>query len=209
MTKFRKLQTLCFMLLSFLMTSALNACGESSTASNSSQRKMPSLPKSTDAQTKTLQEAISVVASNGYKNVRFGMTAEEARNAFEGGLEYPEHFDNPDFYSPEDKECYYLSPKNEGDKFGFMVVSGLVQRVDIDSPTIITEHGARIGMEFEDVEALYPNSIRKPNFYTYPTPDLIVKSSDNTQIIFEQNNSVIYSYRVGVVPAVEFVEGCQ
>ena len=207
--KFRTFQVFCFMLLSFFMMSALNACGEGTTTSNSSKSKKPLLMEQTNAQAKAPQETISVVASNGYKNVRFGMTAEEARDAFEGSLEYPEHFDNPDFYSPEDRECYYLSPKMEDDDVSFMVLSGLVQRIDIDSSNIITEEGAGIGMDLDKIEALYPNSKRKPNFYTYPVPDLIVNLGNDTQIVFEQNNGVIHRYRIGVIPAIEFVEGCQ
>lgn len=39
-----------------------------------------------------------------------------------------------------------------------MVLAGTVQRIDIGSPDIATERGAKIGMNFEAIEALYPNA---------------------------------------------------
>ena len=152
----------------------------------------------------------SPVTSVGYRNVQFGMTAVQAKAAFDGTLQEPENFANPDFYTEEDKWCYYLTPETESPGVFFMVVNGIVQRVDIDASDISTDLGARIGMNFTQVEALYPKFQRKPNFYNYPTQDLIVQLSDKTKAVFEQDrDEIIRTYRVGVMPAIEFVEGCQ
>jgi len=149
-----------------------------------------------------LQDIDSYVTSEGYKNVQFGMTADEAIAAYDGDLMRPE------FISEEYENCFYLTP-NESPEITFMVLSGLVQRIDIDSPEILTETGAGIGMSFQDVESLYPGTARKTNFYTYPLQDLIATLSDKTRAIFEQDDDgMIYTYRVGLLPAVELVEGC-
>lgn len=195
--------------LAFFIFSFVAACGGPSKNNKAvNEEKLPPDPD-VKVQPETLEKIIGVVTPDGYKNVRFGMTAAEAKSVFDGELLEPEHFNNPEFYSIDNKECYYLRPKDTKEAVGFMVVSEIIQRIDVDTPQITTEQGARIGLGFEVVEALYPNSKRKPNFYSYPIPDLIVKLSDESVAIFEQGNGRVTRYRVGIMPAIEFVEGCQ
>ena len=141
-----------------------------------------------------------IISSKGFENVTFGMTETEVKAAFKGHLEKD--------YDPEYPECYYLSVDNAD--ISFMIYSGTLQRIDIYGSTDIeTEQGAVIGMNFESVERLYPNTLRKPNFYTFPSEDLIVQLERNVKIIFEQStNETIRHFRVGTVPSIDFVEGC-
>jgi len=75
------------------------------------------------------------------------MTELEANAVFVGGLQRLNNLIEED-----DEDCYYLSPKYAGPSvdytFAFMVLSGTVQRIDIASPNIVTERGAKVGMKF-------------------------------------------------------------
>jgi len=140
------------------------------------------------------------ITRKGFENVMFGMTEAEVRTAFKSDL-------NKD-YDPEYPECYYLS-ENSGD-ISFMIYTGTLQRIDVhSSPDIVTKEGAAIGMNFGTIEKLYPNTYRKPNFYTDPDENLIVQLDENIKIIFEQSaNEIIRHFRVGTLPSIDFVEGC-
>ena len=91
-----------------------------------------------------------------------------------------------------------------------MIYFGTLQRIDVySSPDIVTKEGATIGMDFGTIEKLYPNTYRKPNFYTYPDKDLIVQLDENIKIIFEQSaNEITRHFRIGTLPSINFVEGC-
>ena len=140
------------------------------------------------------------ITSKGFENVTFGMTEAETRAAFKGHLIKDDDADNPD--------CYYLSENNGN--ISLMIYFGTLQRIDVySSPDIVTKEGATIGMDFGTIEKLYPNTYRKPNFYTYPDKDLIVQLDENIKIIFEQSaNEITRHFRIGTLPSINFVEGC-
>ena len=188
------------------MLFAINACGktEEETVNPLTQKAVTETKTQSETHQTATSEPTTIVTSQGYKNVTFGMTELEANSAYLGGLE------KSDYYDESEKECYYLYPNNidymKEHVVAFMVVSGTIQRIDIGSTKITTERGAKIGMKFEDIEALYPNTERKPNFYTYPDEDLFVLLSSDTKAIFEQNNNkTVSQYRVGKTPAVEYL----
>lgn len=141
-----------------------------------------------------------IITQNGFENVMFGMTEVEIRKAFKHNLTRD--------YDPEYPECYYLY-EDTGD-ISFTIYSGTLQRIDVySSLDVVTDKGAAIGMSFEAAEKLYPNSYRKPNFYTYPDENLVVQLNENIKIIFEQRaNEIISHFRVGTLPSIDFVEGC-
>jgi len=140
------------------------------------------------------------ITRKGFENIMFGMTEAEIRTAFKAPL-FKE-------YDPEYPECYYLYEDNG--EISFMIYYGTLQRIDVyNSPDIITNEGAAIGISFKTIEKLYPNSFRKPNFYTYPDENLIVQLDENMKIIFEQSaNEMVRHFRVGTIPSIDFVEGC-
>lgn len=142
-----------------------------------------------------------IITSKGFENVTFDMTETEIRAVFEGHLLKD--------YDPEYPECYYLHVDNAD--ISFMIYSGTLQRIDIyGSQDILTKKGVRIGMSFETVERLYVDTYRKPNFYTYPHEDLFVQLDKNIKLVFEQStNEIINHFRVGTLPSINFVEGCQ
>lgn len=146
------------------------------------------------------------ISASGFYNISFGMSEVEAISVADIALARPDYLSHEEFLEDE-KDCFYL--ESEELKIGIMILDGTVQRFDVWDSKVVTEKGAKIGMTFEDVETLYSDRRRKPNFYTAPVEDLIVTLNEDTKIIFEQrSNDVIDSFRIGKVPAIEFVEGC-
>lgn len=141
-----------------------------------------------------------IVTAKGLEDITFGMTEEEVKDAFKGVLIKENDAGRED--------CFYLSPETIG--VSFMIYSGKFQRIDVyDTLDVVTEKGAGIGKSIDAIEKLYPNSHRKPNFYSYPIEDIIVQFDENTKIIFEQGaNDIVSHFRLGTLPSVEFVEGC-
>ena len=143
----------------------------------------------------------STVTVEGLCGVTFGMTAEEAMVAHASGLE-----DMGGAAEPE--ACYYLGPEPGNYDVGYMVVDGQVQRIDIRAPGVSTSEGVEVGMPAGEVEGIYPNLERAPNKYT-DRDNLIVNLGGDTKLIMETDETGnIASYRVGIPPAVDYVEGC-
>lgn len=158
------------------------------------------------AQSSTNPASCGQANAQGFCGVVWGMTADEAIKAFPGGLFDSENMRNdPDF-----SQCYYLTLNRDGDFVaGFMVVEGKIERFDARAPTIATDKGARVGMKFVDVEALYPGSRREPNHYTAPIEDLTVDLGGGVKAVFEQDEAgLVSSWRIGREPAASYVEGC-
>lgn len=176
----------------------------------------PSAPESADAPTDadveetvaprfTAPQGCETVTNEGYCGVRFNMTGEEASAAYPGGLYDPyDAAKDPDYAS-----CYYLQTSKDNFDVGFMVYEGKVERIDVASASPATAAGAKNGMRFADVAALYPGAKRQPNKYMAPLEDLIVDFGSGAKAVFEQNEGGdVYAWRIGREPAVMLVEGC-
>ena len=146
------------------------------------------------------------ISATGFGTISFGMSEAEAVSVANILLARPDYLSQEKFWEDE-KDCFYL--ESETLKIGVMILDGTVQRFDVWDSYIETEKGAKIGMTFGDVENLYTDTRRKPNFYSAPLEDLIVTLNEDTKIIFEQRSSeFIHSFRIGKLPAIDFVEGC-
>lgn len=142
--------------------------------------------------------------AEGYCGVMFGMSADEARAAYPGGL-----VGGPDEDPYGNPDCYYLNVAPESYEIGFMVEGGNVMRLDVRAPGVATEAGAMVGMTVDDVVALYPDAELMPNPYT-DEDDIHVDFGDGAKVIFEQEfgEGTIGRYRIGLTPPVDYIEGC-
>lgn len=146
--------------------------------------------------------ACRTVSLDGYCGVEFGMSVDTARNAFPGGLPAFEPLD-------DEADCYYLGTAKDDYEVAFMVVYGVIERIDVSASWVSTAEGARIGMTLDEVEALYPGAARKPNFYTAPDEDLVVTLDANVFAVFQTSfEGPVDHFHVGRKPAVDYVEGC-
>ena len=157
----------------------------------------------TETPVRELGTECGTVTAEGLCGVEFGMTADDARAAHQGEL-----YNMGDSGTGDDQACMYLGPKEDNYDVGYMLVDGTVQRIDIRAPGVATGEAVQVGMLAGEVEGIYPDLERQPNKYS-EYEDLIVQLSGEAKLIMETDeNGLIASYRIGLPPAVDYVEGC-
>ena len=160
-------------------------------------------PGMTETPVRDLGTECGTVTADGLCGVEFGMTAEEARAAHQSGL-----YNMGGNATGDDQACMYLGPEQGNYDIGYMVVDGTVQRIDIRAPGVATDEAVQVGMQAGEVEGIYPDLERQPNKYS-EYDDLIVQLSGEAKLIMETDeNGLIAAYRIGLPPAVDYVEGC-
>lgn len=130
--------------------------------------------------------------------VRIGMSADEAERAL-GTRPSPEAM-NP---------CYYIRPGDGPWGVMFMVVDGHVVRADVQSRSVSTIEGAHVGDSEERIMELYKGHVRSmPHKYEAGNYLIVTPDEGKYRIIFETDGKKVTRYRAGLLPAVEWVEGC-
>jgi hypothetical protein len=112
---------------------------------------------------------------------------------------------------PEEASCFYVA----GDaaySYQFMVAGGKVARIDVDTATIATGLGARVGDSIDRVRQLYGPALEEtPHFYTGSRGDLYLTfwSPDRASALrFETSDGKISRFYIGRAAEVQYVEGC-
>ena len=141
------------------------------------------------------------VSPRGLGPLVAGMTVEEARAAL--GAELTE---------PSDSQCSYVSLEAGPPGVRLMVVGGHVVRVEVRDTTVATTTGARVGDREAHVESLYPSRVTvTPHKYTqghYLTVGPATPADSQYRLVFETDSGRVTTYRAGLLPMVEWVEGC-
>ena len=91
-----------------------------------------------------------------------------------------------------------------------MVVGGRLVRVDVSSPEVETDRGAKIGDSEDRIRELYGEGVElQPHKYT-DGHYLIARAPGSSpfRIIFETDGRNVLRYRAGALPEVGWVEGC-
>jgi hypothetical protein len=95
---------------------------------------------------------------------------------------------------------------------GVMIVKGKVARIDIDTGSVTTEEGVKIGDTEDRVKSIYGDELRvQPHKYIEGGHYMIVKgdsASAGKEIVFETDGKRVTMFRAGRLPEVEWVEGC-
>jgi hypothetical protein len=93
-----------------------------------------------------------------------------------------------------------------------MVVHDTLVRVDIDSLPVATAWGDRIGDSEAAVLGRHLGQVRvEPHPYTGPQGHYVIVTSPSDtmyRLIFETDGEHVVSYRAGLRPAVDWIEGC-
>jgi hypothetical protein len=151
-------------------------------------------------------DSVSEVALNedGLGPVQVGMTLAEAVNM--GLLN-----ENPNMK----KECDFVFPAvgaGVPDNIGVMIVKGKVARIDVDTGSVTTEDGAKIGDTEDRIKTIYDGDVQiEPHKYIPGGHYMIVmgdSASAGKAIVFETNGKVVTNFRAGRLPEVKWVEGC-
>lgn len=138
----------------------------------------------------------------GVGPVRFGATLDVAARAAGGTVA-----------RPPGGSCGFVSFRALPHGVRFMVSYDTVVRADVDSATIATDAGARVGMSEDSVQHLYGRRLRvTPHKYVsgahYLTSIPGAPADTVHRIVFETDGVRVTRYRAGLVPFVENVEGC-
>jgi hypothetical protein len=144
-----------------------------------------------------------VATAEGVGPVRIGMRLGEADSALGGRLATREDL-NPD--------CDHVGLEDGGRGVLYMVVAGRVARIEIESPDVATDRGARVGDPSDRVRRLYGDRVEaRPHKYVEGAQTLVVTPSGDggRRLVFETDaGGRVVRYRVGRMPEVEWVEGC-
>ena len=148
----------------------------------------------------------SRVGTNGIGPVHVGMTASEAETA--AGLDIIIR------KNVLGGTCTYASFRGL-DGVDFMLIKGIIQRVDISNRAISTLRGATIGDTAARIRNLYPGqtkTTRHPyarrdgdNYLTFFPKD---REDQDYRLIFETSQGLVRRFRSGRVPSVDAIEGC-
>lgn len=151
-------------------------------------------------------DATAQASFTGYGDMKLGSTVEEAKLAWTGELKG----DPP----VEGSTCYYLSPKwvDKPSDFGFMMEEGKFVRYEIRTDKETAPGGGKVGMTVDALQALYNNTLQSaPHKYVEGGKTLSVAASGVAPIklVFETDAAgKVTSWRVGLTPQVDYVEGC-
>jgi hypothetical protein len=142
-----------------------------------------------------------VLTFDGYKTIKIGMTIENASKVT--GLKFS--FDSP---PEEGNDCTFAyTPSLPG--LYFMVVDGVVARIDVDKEDYTTPEGAKVGDSERKIKRLYPKVEVEGQRYVPEGHYLTIRSPDKRRaIVFDTDGKKVTGFRVGRLPEVEYEEGC-
>lgn len=141
----------------------------------------------------------------GYGDMKLGSTVDEAKAAWGGEL---------DGKPSEGSTCYYLTPKwvKKASDFAFMAEGGKFVRYDVGTDKEAAPGGGKVGMTIEELQKLYGNALESsPHKYVEGGKYLSIAASGvaPSKLVFETDAAgKVSAWRVGLMPQVDYVEGC-
>jgi hypothetical protein len=143
-------------------------------------------------------------SEHGIGALRVGMTFDQASDALGGALQVPVGVDTTG--------CDYLVWSGGPSGVHVMFDQHRIARIDVDTASIATPAGARIGDDEARIEQLYRGQVKvTPHKYEdghYLTVTPSAAADKQFRIVFETARGRVTRYRAGLMPSVEYVEGC-
>ncbi|MGY1425807.1 lectin [Lysobacter sp. A289] len=142
---------------------------------------------------------------DGYANVDFGMDTEQVRQLWDAELS-----GNP----AEGESCFHLNPVGQPSiaYFALMFVDGRFARYSVANDEMVAPGGGQHGMDRKQIEQLYSGRIEQtPHKYVPDGQYLRIKNpegGDGVLVFATDADGIVTEWRVGVPPAVDYVEGC-
>lgn len=164
----------------------------------------PALVESEAAEGEALASCGAVTAE-GYCGVRLSMTPEAAMAAFPVKLESYEALPDAE---PDPARCHELFAVEPVTGLSFLVEGGGVRRIDFITPTARLADGLGVGSTAAEIRARFGAAITEtPNMFEPEITDLGVMQGE-TKFVFEMENDVVRSWRVGLAPAIDYPAHC-
>ncbi|MEO7478901.1 MAG: lectin [Lysobacteraceae bacterium] len=138
------------------------------------------------------------VGASGYGALRFGMTRSEAEKAIEGS-----------FNGSAEAGCQQARRAGQAD-VSYLFNDGRLQRIDVKTSTVIADGGGHVGMQADEIRTLYAGKLtEQPHKYVHGGLYLKAVDKHGAGIVFETDaNGIVTSFRAGVEPTLDQVEGC-
>jgi hypothetical protein len=143
------------------------------------------------------------LSEDGLGQVQIGMTLDEAVNM--GLLN-----ENPNM----NPRCDFVYPAVGSGlpDVGVMVVRGKIARIDVDTGTVTTEDGIKIGDSEDKVKNVYGGDLKiEPHKFITGGHYMTVmgdSASAGKALVFETDGAHVSNFRSGRLPEVKWVEGC-
>jgi hypothetical protein len=144
------------------------------------------------------------LSEEGLGQIQIGMTLAEAANM---GLVN----ENPSLKS----SCDFVNPAAGAgvpEGVSVMVVKGKIARIDVDTGSVTTEDGVKIGDTEDRVKSIYGEELKvEPHKYIQGGHYLTVmgdSASAGKALVFETDGKKVTMFRGGRLPEVKWVEGC-
>ena len=145
------------------------------------------------------------VSDSGAGLLRIGMTRNELARALH---------EAPPRLTSADSGCAYLTINGIPAGMRTMWVGGTLARIEIVTPELPTDRGARVGDSKARIDSLYgPRGTTTPAKYDPHGSYIVVRAASpadsSRRIVFESDSTQrVTRYRAGREPEVEWVEGC-
>jgi hypothetical protein len=104
--------------------------------------------------------------------------------------------------------CVYYTPRSGQPDVSFMVIDGVVSRIDVDSGTTTTNVSIGIGSTEAEVKGMYRNAVVSKHPYTDGHYLRVLDEDGQHAILFETDGQKVTSFRSGYPSAVDQIEGC-
>ena len=144
----------------------------------------------------------STVSTVGLDEVHFGMTVADAQQAA-GTVLVP---------AGPTGACYHVVPHDAPEGIVFLVHSGTIERVDINSGPITTRSGVGVGSPESMVTDLFGDRIER-EVRVDGTVDLVFVPQDagdqNYRVVFNISEGAVRAYKSGRLPMVMLDTGCE
>ena len=144
----------------------------------------------------------STVSTVGLDEVHFGMTVNQAQEAA-GTVLVP---------AGPTGACYHVVPHDAPEGIVFLVHSGTIERVDINSGPITTRSGVGVGSPESMVTDLFGDRIER-EVRVDGTVDLVFVPTDpgdrDYRVVFNVSEGVVRAYKSGRLPQVMLDTGCE
>lgn len=142
-------------------------------------------------------------AINALGPVQIGMSYEQLKNLV-GELEQQKG---------DGEGCAYFTPLNSERDISFMLFEGRLVRVDIYSRKIETLSSLRVGDSAERIKEIYDGSVEVIDRQGIASDELLSLRSGNADLrkyrmVFEVNHGIVTNYRLGLLPYVNWRDGC-
>ncbi|MGY0652106.1 lectin [Luteimonas sp. A537] len=209
----RRAPNVVLLSLSLSLSLALAACNAERSAENGVDAAANAI-EAIEPVTEPAAAAAAIPAAgdsrmDGYADLEFGMTADEARTGWSG---------NPleSLGEPADgSTCHHLVPAGQAtpSDLAFMFENDLFVRYSVESAEVTAPGGGRVGMDEATLQGLYGERLQSAPHKYVEGGRVLMSPEDGgalpSRLFFELGaDGVVTSWRVGMVPQVGYVEGC-